>query len=91
MKSEKGMKKYALPILVLLNLVALFAGGSRFLVTFADVPVQGIPASCSHAYHQGMADMQNYLFPCLPWLIGALAVNFGVAVVLLAKPSKPGS
>jgi len=85
------MKKYTLPILIVLNLVALFAGGARFLVTFADVPIQGIPSSCSHAYHQGMADMQKYLLPCLPWLIGALAVNSGVVVVLLAKLDKPGS
>ena len=85
------MKKYALPTLIVLNLVALFAGGARFLVTFADVPIQGIPSSCSRAYHQGMADMQNYLLPGLPWFIGALAVNFGVVVVLLAKIDKPGS
>lgn len=85
------MKKYMLPILVVLNLVSLFAGGSRFLVTFADVPVQGIPAACSHAYHQGMVDMQNYLLPCLPWLVGTLVINFGVVAVLLVKPGKPGS
>ncbi|WP_267220330.1 hypothetical protein [Dyella silvae] len=85
------MKKYTLPALVVLNLVALSVVGSRFFVTFADVSVQGIPASCSHAYHQGMADMQNYLLPCLPWFIGALVINFGVAVVLSVRPGKPES
>lgn len=85
------MKNITMLALILLNLVALFAGGFRFFVTFADVPVQAIPLACFHAYHHGIADMQNYLIPCLPWLAGAMLINFSVAVVLLIRLNKPVS
>jgi len=84
------MKGVALAALVLLNLAALFLGATRFFVTFADVAVAGISAACTHAYHQGATDMQNYLLPSSLWLAGAMVVNLGVVMALLAKVGKRG-
>ena len=82
------MKGMALAALVVLNLVALALSATRFVVTFADVPVGGISAACSHAYHQGMTDMQNYLLPTLLWLAGAMVVNIGVVLGLWVRLRK---
>ena len=71
--------------LVLLNLVALLVGSYRFFVSFADIPLPGIPAGCSHLHHQGMEDMRSYLALGLEWFAGATLINLVAISNLLTR------
>jgi hypothetical protein len=79
------MKKFIFPCLVLLNLLTLYYGATRFFVTFADVPLPSeVPiAELKHLHHKGMEDMRNFLLPGLAWLAGTMLVNFSVAGIAI--------
>ncbi len=74
-------------LLIAVNLVALYFGVSRFLVTFAEHAVVNgcVPVGFGHFHHQGMEDMRIFLGPSLKWLVGVAVLNFCVAVVALMR------
>lgn len=74
------MKKIIFLCLVLLNLAVLYHSGTRFFVTFADVPMPAVaPTELAHLHHKGMTDMQNFLLPCFTWMGATMLINLAVA------------
>ena len=77
------MKKIAFVLLVIANAYALFQGGGRFFVTFAQSPDH------PHAYYEGIEAMRDFLAPSLKWLVGVALVNLVVAGAAVLSGSRP--
>ena len=87
------MRWIALFLLLVFNVFALWETSNYFLITIADLPIQGttlssyspevIAQALGHAKHDGTEEMQNYLLRGVMWPIGAMVVNFVAAVIAI--------
>jgi hypothetical protein len=70
--------KVVFVMLLVVNVVALYAGVVPFFVTFAQV---GEPA----AYYQGIEAMREFLWPSLKWLVGVAIANLVFAAIAVLR------
>ncbi len=84
------MHKMSFALLLGLNVVALYCGATPFFITLAKLPVDVLcnPEALTQAFHLGIEQMRNILFPSLVWLVGIAIANLAYAGVVVIRLSK---